>query len=575
MNEHLSVRSFGVARRLLALTLPFWRGMGLAALLGALTVASSIGLMTTSAWMISKAALQPSIAELGVAVVGVRFFGIARGVFRYLERLVSHDITFRLLASLRVRFYRAIEPLDLGGYRSGDLLSRVVDDIESLQNLFLRAIAPPLVALMIAAGVTLLLAAFDPLVALVALAFLLAAGTSAPLLAWYGRGAGQARVEARAELNAALIDTVQGMAETLVYGRAANRLAELDALSRRVSDAEARQTRLDALQGGLALGLANGAALAVLALAIPRVEPIFLATLALGTLAAFEAVTPLAQAAAHLGANAAAGRRLFALIDAPPAVSSPRRGTARVEAHDLRLDHVSFRYTGESPVVDDLSLTIAAGTRVAVVGASGAGKSTLVNLLARLRDADRGAIRLGAHDLRDYAPADVRAVVGVLEQRTHLFNTTIRENIWIGRRDADEADVIEAAQRAQIHDFIAALPDGYATLVGENGVKLSAGERQRVALARVLLKDAPILVLDEPTANLDTLTERAILETIFASSAGKTLILLTHRLVLLERMDTIIVMREGRIVEQGSHADLLARGGHYQRMIEAQRRTSL
>jgi ATP-binding cassette subfamily C protein CydC len=545
--------------------------MALAALLGALTIASSIGLMTTSAWMISKAALQPSIAELGVAVVAVRFFGIARGVLRYLERLVSHDATFRLLTHLRVRFYRAIEPLNLGDYRSGDLLSRVVDDIESLQNVYLRAIAPPLVALMVAAGITVLLAAFDPLVALVALAFLMTAGTSAPLLAWYGRNAGRARVEARAELNAALIDTVQGMAESLVYGRAADRLAELDALNRRLSDEETRLTRIDGIQSGLALLLANGAAQAVLALAIPRVEPIYLATLALGTVAAFEAINPLAQAAAHLGANIAAAERLFTLIDAPPAVVEPAERT-QIERYDLRLADVTFRYHPDSqPAIQNLSLTLPAGARIAVVGASGSGKSTLVNLLARLWDAGEGKIELGGCDLRGYAAADVRQAVGVLEQRTHLFNTTIRENIWIGRREATEDEVIEAAWRAQIHDFITTLPDGYATMVGENGIRLSAGERQRVALARVLLKDAPILVLDEPTANLDTLNERAILETIFAQSAEKMLILLTHRLVMLDRVDAIIVMREGRIVEQGTEADLLTRGGYYARMVRAQK----
>jgi ATP-binding cassette subfamily C protein CydC len=345
-------------------------------------------------------------------------------------------------------------------------------------------------------------------------------------------------------------------------------LAELDTLSRRMSEAETRLTRLDGIQSGLALLLANGAALAVLALAIPRVEPIFLATLALGTLAAFEAINPLAQAAAHLGANVASVKRLYTLIDAPPIVSVPA-APIPVTGYDLRLESVTFRYTPDaSPAIHDLSLTIPFGTRIAVVGASGSGKSTLVSLLARLRDVDEGSITLGGHDFRSFAPTDVREAVGVLEQRTHLFNTTLRENIWIGRREADEAEVVEAAKRAQIHDFIASLPDGYATLVGENGVKLSAGERQRVALARVFLKDAPILVLDEPTANLDTLTERAILETIFAHSAGKTLILLTHRLVMLDRVDVILVMRDGRIVEQGSHADLLARGGFYARMVE-------
>ncbi len=547
--EKIKPRHVSPLRRLIGLTVPVWRGMALATLLGVLTIASSIGLMMTSAWLISKSALAPSVADLGVAIVAVRFFGIARGVFRYLERLVSHDTTFRLLASLRVRFYQAIEPLVPARLtlRSGDLLSRVVDDIESLQNVYLRAIAPPLVALLVAAGLTLVFAAFDPLVALIALAFMLAAGISAPLLTWrIGQGAGRERVQARSELNAALIDTIQGIGETLVYGRDA--LRELDALNARLSQQETRLAWLDGLQSGLMIVLVNGAALAVLTVAVPRVDPIDLAALALGTTAAFEALMPLAQAAAQLGANVAAAERLFEVIDAAPAVTDPPK-PVQPNDWDICFEHVGFRYDADV-VLNEVSLEIPAGRRIAIIGASGSGKSTLVNLLARFWDANSGQILLGGRDLRDYAQEDVRRVIGVMEQRTHLFNTTLRENIWIGRRAASEDEVIEAAKRARLHEFVTSLPDGYATLVGENGLKLSAGERQRVSLARVLLKGAPILVLDEPTANLDALNERAILEMILEQTQGKTLILLTHRRALLDRMDAVVVMRDGRIVEQ-------------------------
>jgi thiol reductant ABC exporter CydC subunit len=550
--------------------------MALAALLGVLTIGSSVGLMMTSAWMIAKAGLQPSIAELGVSVVSVRFFGIARGVFRYLERLVSHDATFRLLAHVRVRFYQAIEPLAparLADFRSGDLLSRVVGDIESLQNVYLRAVAPPLVAVAVAALLTLLFAAFDPLVALVALACMVVTMTT-PLLLWRaGQGAGRARVLARAELDASLADTVQGVGELLVYGRAAAQLAELDAVTRRLSESENRLGWLDGAQTGLMIALTNGAALAVLAVAIPRVDPIFLAALALGTTAAFEAFMPLVQAAQQLGANLAAAERLFAVTDSPPAVIDPPEPAAPPSSFDLRFDAVTFRYAPDAlPALDALTLDIPHGAKIALVGASGSGKSTLANLLARFWAADSGQVMLGGRDLRAYAQSDVRGVVGVMEQRTHLFNTTLRENIWIGRRDADPDAVIDAARRANVHDFIAALPEGYDTLAGENGVKLSAGERQRVALARVLLKNAPILVLDEPTANLDAANERAILETVLAQSEGRTLILLTHRLALLDRVDRIVVLERGRVAEQGTHAELLAHPGLYRRMVGVQAR---
>ena len=536
--------------RVLRLALPFWRGMALAALLGALTIASSVSLMATSAWLISKASLAPSIADLSVAVVGVRFFGITRGVFRYLERLASHQTTFSLLAHLRVQFYRAIEPLAparLMTLRSGDLLSRVVDDIESLQNVYLRAIAPPLVALAIALGLTLFLAAFDGWVALTVLVMMLAAGVLVPLLAWRGADtAGRERVAARAELNAVLVDSVQGMAESLVYGRGDAQVRDVTRLSAALAQAEGRVAWADSLQIALTVLLTSGAAAAVLAVAIPRVEGIYLATLSLGTIAAFEAVQPLAQAAIQLGANASAARRLFEIMDLAPAVVDPLTPAPKPAGAQLVLRDLSFRYAADlPPVLRGVNLTIEPGQRIAILGESGAGKSTLVNLLLRLWDYDEGQIMLDGRDLRACAQADVRATFSVMTQRTTLFNTTLRENIRIARMDADPAAVIAAARKAQIHDFIESLPDGYDTYVGEDGAQLSGGERQRVALARALLRDAPILILDEATANLDAVTERAVLETIFETLEARTLIAFTHRRTLLERMDQVYLLQPG------------------------------
>ncbi|MCA9905211.1 MAG: thiol reductant ABC exporter subunit CydC [Anaerolineae bacterium] len=538
--------------RVLRLTLPFWRGMLLATLLGALTIASSVSLMSTSAWLISQAALQPSIAELSVAVVGVRFFGIARGVFRYAERLVAHETTFRLLAHLRVAFYTALEPLAparLVSLRSGDLLSRAIDDIESLQNLYLRAVAPPLVALVIAIGLTLFLGLFDPVVALVALAFMLAASILVPLIAWSSnQHSGTRSVETRAELNATLLDDIQGMADVLVYGQADAYLRHIDALSQQLAAEESRAAHSDALQLALSVGLTSAAALAVLAVAIPRIDGIYLATVTLATIAAFEAFTPLAQAAVNLGANAQAARRLFEIADLPPAVTDPAQPVASPATPTLDIRDLSFRYADDTPpILDGLTLTLQPGERVAILGESGAGKSTLVNVLLRFWDYDGGHIRLGGHELRDYSQADVRHLFGVLTQRTHLFNTTIRENIRIARSDAAPAAIEAAARQAQIHDFITSLPDGYDMLVGEDGAQLSGGERQRIALARVLLKAAPILILDEATANLDPVTERAVLETILRVTAGRGLIMFTHRRVLLEQMDRVYSLHQRRL----------------------------
>lgn len=564
-------------RRLLLLALPFWRGMLLAVLLGALTIASSIGLMMTSAWLISKAGLQPSIADLSVAPPMVRFFGIARGVFRYIERLVSHEVTFRLLARVRVHFYSAIEPLAparLSRYRSGDLLGRVVADVESLENLYIRVLSPPLVALLIGALVTLIVLGFDALVALVLLASLVAAGTGLPLLAWsLSRGPGRDVVRTRAELNAVLVDGIQGLADTVAYGREAAQLDALEAINARMDAQERRLGQLDGLQTGLMVLAMHLAALAVLIVAIPRVEPIYLATLTLGTLAAFEAIIPLAPAAHHLGLTLQAGERLLEVVDAEPAVQDPAAPAPPPTRAALRVQDLTFRYHPlDPPALDGVSFDLPPGKIVAVVGPSGAGKSTLANLLLRFWNYDGGSVQLDGRELRDYAQADVRAAIGVMTQRTHLFNTTIRENIAIARDGADEAAVMAAARRARVHDFIAGLPQGYATFAGEGGLSLSGGERQRIVLARVLLKGAPLTILDEATANLDAVTERAVLESIYETLGDRSLLLITHRLTLLDRAHEIIVLEGGRVAERGTHRQLFDAGGLYARLWRSQQR---
>ena len=541
----MSVRSpAATLRRLMGYILPLWRGIGLSVLLGLLTVASSVGLMATSAWMISMSALQPSIAALGVSVVAVRFFGIARGVFRYLERLVSHDTTFRLLAEWRVRFYKAIEPLAparLMDARSGDLLGRVVSDIDALQEVYLRAIAPPLVALLTAIFVLALFGAFDPFVALVMLGFMILGGVGLPLLSWWaGQHPGRKLVAIRAELHASLVDEIQGMGDRLVYGQASQMSDPL-----KKSDIYAAQERriavVDAVQTTLNVLVVNGAALAVLAVAIGRVNGIYLATLALATVTAFEAFSPLAQAATNLGTGLAAAQRLFDIVDMPPAVVEQHAASPVPQDYRIQFESVTFRYVPQSaPVLHGLSFDVQMGQRVAIVGRSGAGKSTIVNLLLRFWEYESGAIRLGGHDLRDYTSTDLRRMIGVMSQRTYLFNTTVMENIRLARADASDEEVMRAAKLAQVHDFIAALPDGYATRVGEDGARLSGGERQRIALARVLLKDAPIVILDEPTANLDALTEQSVWRSILETTAGRTILVMTHRLPVGEQWDQMV-----------------------------------
>jgi ATP-binding cassette subfamily C protein CydC len=569
--------------RLVKLAWPLKWGMVLATLVGFLTVGSAIGLMATSAWLISMAALHPSVAALGVAIVGVRFFGIARGVFRYLDRLISHEVTFRLLSRLRVWFYRAVEPLApaiLDRYRSGDLLSRIVSDIDTLQNFYLRVLAPPLVAAVTGLGVWFLLGAFNPVFALAFLGFYLLAGVGVPWLTHLLSKRLAARsVELRSDLNASMVDGIQGMAELVAFGQEDRQAARIEQLNGQLIKAQVRLGAINALQSTLGSLLMNLAAWTMLVLAIPLVrngqlDPVYLALVVLAALASFEAVLPLGQAFQYLAISLASADRLFEIVDKVPAVKTlPSTGPAQPEAsgYSLEVKNVSFSYEpGQPDALHNLSFNLQPGHSIALVGESGAGKSTLANLLLRFWDYETGEIRLAGRDLNTVPPEEVRKIIGLVSQRTHLFNATIRENLAIANPNADQAAIEAACKQAQIHDFIAGLPQGYATPVGEFGLSLSGGERQRLSIARAILKNAPILVLDEPTANLDRQNEQLVMQALQVLMKDRSTILITHRLVDLEGFDEILVLRAGQVVERGDQSHLLQEQGLFNRLWQLQ-----
>jgi ATP-binding cassette subfamily C protein CydC len=578
------------AYHLFRLAAPFKWWMLLAALLGFLTIGSGIGLMAAAAWIIARAALHPPIGTLNVAIVGVRFFGISRGVFRYLERYVAHQTTFRLLARLRVWFYEQIEPLAparLMDYRSGDLLTRAVSDINTLENFYLRVIAPPAVAVMVGGVMFVFMAWYDGRLAVALFACLGLAGVGVPLLVQkLSRQTGQAIITTRADLNVALIDGVQGMADLLAYGAQERQKARIRALNRALQRQQARMAVVAGLSTALTSLLISAAAVMILVIAIPLVrsgdlDGITLAVLVLAAISSFEAALPLPAAYQHLGSTLEAARRLFEIVDHPSL--EKRKIIYRRERRDflsesekgggtsVEVSNLCFRYeAGEPLVLDGVSFNLKPGGTLAVVGASGAGKSTLAHLLLRFWDYESGEIRLGGRDLRDYGPEESRALMSVVSQTTYLFNATIRDNLRIAKPDARDEDLIRAVQGAQLHDFMAALPQGYETWIGEQGLRLSGGERQRLAIARAILKDAPIMILDEATANLDAVTERAVLQIIGATAAGRTTLMVTHRLVRLEAADEILVLHAGRVVERGRHDQLIQMNGLYRRMWDQQ-----
>jgi len=571
--------------RLVPLLAPERGRAALAVSLQVATVGSGVALMGTSAWLLSKAALHPSIAALSVAVVGVRAFGVSRALLRYLERLVSHDVTLRLLGRLRVGVFRALVPLAparLADHRSGDLLGRGIEDVAALEGLYVRVLGPTLAAVAVAALVGLALLPFGAGPAGAAVTGLVVSGTAFPWLARrLGLDAGRRLARLRGELSARLVDGVQGLAELLAFGREADHADAAGAASAAAVEAQRRLARASALGGALAGLGADVAAVAVLALAMPAVragafDGVQLAVVTLVTLAAFEAVAALPTAWQGAGAVGESARRLFELVDQPPAVPEPAVSWSGAAAPPrvLEVRNLRFAYPGSPRLaLDGVSLHLEPGRRVAVVGASGSGKSTLVHLLLRFWDAPAGSFLLDGSDARSWPSDRVRAALAFAAQRVHLFTGTLRENLALAAPRAGDPEILAVLAAVRLGELVTRLPAGLDTWIGEQGHRLSGGEGQRLALARALLRDAPFLLLDEPTAHLDALTEREVMGEIVRAGDGRATLLVTHRLVSLEAFDEVLVLDRGRVAERGQAAGLAGAGGLFARLLAHQRAT--
>ncbi|MFM8877288.1 MAG: thiol reductant ABC exporter subunit CydC, partial [Anaerolineae bacterium] len=579
------VNQKSILPRLLTFLRGNWHRVALSVLLSSITILASVALMGTSAWLISTAAIAVSVADLGVSTVGTRFFGITRAIFRYLERLVSHDVTFRLLAKLRVWFYEKLEPLAparLMNFRSGDLLARVIGDVETLENFYVRVVSPPLTAIVVGTFTAIFLASFFPLLAPVYLTFYLSLGLFLPILAQTtSRRSAEQTISLRADLQTKLVDGIQGMADLIAYGRADERLTQIAANANEYGNAQRRMARVTGIHSALGTLLTNLGMWTILLLTIPQIingeiAGPMLASLTLLTLASFEAVLPLPLAAQMWNSAREAARRLFEVVDVKPEISEQVLVTSNqlpVTNDQLQITNLSFTYPSQTtPALHNLTFNLRPSTSMAIVGPSGAGKSTIANLLLRFWDYQVGEISLGGESLKALNQDEVRARCGYVSQNTYFFNTSIYENLRFARKKVTREEVEAACQSAQIHGFIMSLPKGYDTLIGEQGLRLSGGERQRLAIARALIKDATILILDEPTANLDPLTEQQVLETLFKVMKQKTSILITHRLIGLENVDEILVINHGEIIERGTHTQLAGRNSFYSHLLDLQNR---
>jgi ATP-binding cassette subfamily C protein CydC len=559
----------GPLTRMIALARPRGARFALGVLAGATATASGVGLLVVAAWLISTAATHPPITVLSVAVVATRALGVTRGIARYLERLVTHDAALRTLADVRVRVYERLartEPIHR--FRTGDLVTRLVSDTDATQDLLVRGLTPPLAAVVSgAAVVTVGTALLVPGGVLLAGGLLLG-GVAVPLIAAAaGREPGRRSAAARAALSTAMVDALHGAPDLVAYGA-------MPAAVARVEQADAALTRVERRHAGL-LGLGAGASALVagltlwgtLLLGVAAVEnggltPVPLAVLVLTALAAFEIVAPLPGAAGRLGAVRAAGARLFNVLDTPPAVQVAS-ARPRLREEGLRISDLRVRYAPDEPwALDGLDLDLAPGRRVAVVGPSGSGKSTLADVLLRFRDPDSGSVLLDGVDVTTQEPDVVRARVSGMPQDPHVFASTVRENLRLARPEATDQELWDVLERVRLAADVRAA-DGLDTEVGTHGARLSGGMRQRIGLARALLVDPDLLVLDEPTTHLDPDTRDAVLDDLLAATVGRSMVLITHDTARLDRLDQIVVVVGGRVVQRGTHAELSAKPGSY------------
>jgi thiol reductant ABC exporter CydC subunit len=524
-------------------------------LFAVVAVAANVALMGLSAYLIARAAVATSVADIVLAVTGVRVLAIARAGSRYLERYTTHLGALRILVALRVWFYSAAEPLapaHLGDRRTGDLLARAVEDVDRLEDFYVRVLVPPLVAALVVVAMSALYGSLDLRLGIVLLLVFLADGLLRPLLV---RRLSTRRATSlatlRGQLAATIVDEVHGAADLVVLDAAEAHRARSLELAGKVDGATRELAAIEAVGSSVSAFLASVAGLAVLAMAIPLVtrgqlDGVLLAALPLAAMAAFEAVAPMSRAAQLLDTTRGSAHRLFELADAPlPVVDpiAPLTVPPCADAPGLEAAGLWFRYDASGPwVLRDVSLRVPGGSRTAVVGPSGAGKSTLSALLVRFRDYERGAIRLGGRELRGMRADDVRACLSVVPQDVHLFATTIRDNLALADAAATDDEMLEACRVAQLETLLARLPHGLDTMVGEDGARLSGGERRRLAVARAVLRDAPLVVLDEVAADLDAATAAALWDALDRWLAGRTVIVLAHEARFAMRVDQVVTL---------------------------------
>lgn len=588
----MKTRNIKTFFKILSLATQYKYWMVLAALMGFLTVGSGIGLMMTSSFIIASAAIQTPIYQLQVAIVGVRFFGISRGVFRYLERYISHEVTFKLLAKFRVWFFKSLEPLIPSKKKdltSGDLLSRAIEDIESLEHIFVRVISPPFVFVAVAILMFTLLNLFNIKYAVIFIITFVLSAIGIPTLTYFlSRKLGGQIIKLKSQLKAIAVDSIQGLSELIVYGQIQKWKNIFSEIEDDLLRLERKMNLIQSLHEVLT-GLAMNITVAImLYAAIPDVSNkllngVYLSVITIGIMASFEIVFQIPLAFQYLTKSVEAGKRLLEITESDQInnlsrdlnleyhpTAYPKNEIQQIRKYDLKISDITFSYDGNKKALDKISFEVKEREKIAIVGASGSGKSTLVNIICKLWNYDDGEILVGDIGYNNISSEKVREIISVVPQNVHLFTGTILENLLISNENANEYEINEALKKSQLYEYVQSLPEKVNTHIGELGKKLSGGEVKRLGIARAILRNTPIIIFDEVTSHLDSVTEKNILSMIEQISKDKSILFITHRLNQMEMFDEILVMSNGRIIERGNHKDLIKQNGYYKKLLLSQ-----
>jgi ATP-binding cassette subfamily C protein CydC len=575
------VKRIKFVRFVISLLLPvIWQAV-FAILLGCITILSGMGLIATSMYLISYAALMPSISVLQVAIIGVRFFGLSRSIFRYLERISSHSTNLSMVSGLRIWFFTKIEalvPAKTISYQSGDITTREMQDIEILDQFFIRVIAPPLIALVVIIVLSLFIFSINVRLGWITFCSLTVLGLIIFLSSTIIHKTSLNNFStSREKLNTLMTNLVEGIADIRINGKADifrylydHRVNDFTKVQNRSIVGNAFLNALIPFVSGI--GMLIVFISAAQSAQIQLIDPKLVGVTALLVMAGYEIFQSFPQLGSNLVRSEQAVSRLFEIVDQVPDIIDPEHPQSIEHFHSLDIDHLDFHYPGSNQLIlDGFYLHLEAGKTVALVGPSGVGKTSLKNILLRFWEYSSGSININGIDLRQLSQADIRNLIRTSSQKPYFFPTSILENLRLASPDATREDMTEALSASQCMEWVSALPSRLDTLIGNRGVLLSEGQRQRFDIARTLISGSDLFILDEPFAGIDTITEWNMNRSILKYTQRKTLLLITHHLTDLKMYDEILFLKNGKILEKGSHEELINQAGEYSRMYKIQK----